>query len=66
MAHKYIHSRADEDADLVQFLLRCAEIGYPKSRKQVLALMRRLLLKNTLLRPLLAAGGRSSVVATLT
>ena len=34
-----------EEEELVLFLLRCAEIGYPKSRKQVLALVRRLLLK---------------------
>ena len=34
-----------EEEELVLFLLRCAEIRYPKSRKQVLALVRRLLLK---------------------
>lgn len=30
--------KADEEAELVQFLFWCSEIGYPKSRKQVLAL----------------------------
>ena len=34
-----------EEEELVQFLLRSAEIGYAKSRKQVLALVRRLLQK---------------------
>ena len=35
----------DEEAELVQFILRCAEIGYATSRKQILALVRRLLQK---------------------
>ena len=30
-----------EEEELVQFLLWCVEIGYAKSRKQVLALVRR-------------------------
>lgn len=34
-----------EEEELVQFLLRCAEIGYAKSRKQVVALVKRLLHK---------------------
>ena len=34
-----------EEEELVQFLLRCSEIGYAKSRKQVMALVRRVLLK---------------------
>ena len=34
-----------EEEELVKFLLRCAEIGYTKSRKQVLALVKRLLQK---------------------
>ena len=33
------------EEELVQFLLRCAEIGYPKSRKQVLAPVKQLLQK---------------------
>ena len=34
-----------EEEELVQFLLRCSEIGYAKSRKQVLAIVKRVLLK---------------------
>ena len=37
---------ADKETELVWFLVRCSKIGYPKSRKQVLALVRRLMLKN--------------------
>ena len=36
---------SSEEDELVQFLIGCAEIGYPKSRKQVLALVKRLLVK---------------------
>ena len=32
-----------EEAELVDFLLRCVSIGYPKTRKQVLAIVQRLL-----------------------
>ena len=33
----------EEEKELLQFLLRCAEIGYAKSRKQVLPMVKRLL-----------------------
>ena len=33
------------EKELVEFIFRCAEIGYAKSHKQVLALVRRLLQK---------------------
>ncbi len=32
-----------EEKELEQFLLRCAKIGYPKSRKQVIAIVQRVL-----------------------
>ena len=35
----------DEEEELVKFLLRCSEIGYAKSRKQVLSLVKRLMEK---------------------
>ena len=34
-----------EEEELVKFLIRCAVIGYAKSREQVLALVKRLLQK---------------------
>ena len=40
-----------EEEELVQFLLRCTDMGYAKSRKQVLALVRRLLLKKGVTAP---------------
>ena len=39
--HNYLN--ADEEEELVRFLLRCAAIGYPKSRHEVLALVTRML-----------------------
>ena len=36
---------SEEEEELVKFLLRCAAIGYPKSRHEVLPLMNRLLEK---------------------
>ena len=35
----------EEEEELVKFLLRCSEIGYAKSRKQVLSLVKRLMEK---------------------
>ncbi|MCG8621544.1 MAG: hypothetical protein MJE68_06030 [Proteobacteria bacterium] len=45
----YLNS--SEEEELVRFLLGCAEIGYPKSRKQILALVRRLLVKKGITAP---------------
>ena len=42
---------SSEEDELVQFLLGCAEIGYPKSCKQVLTLVRRLLVKKGITAP---------------
>lgn len=39
----------EEEDELMQFLLRCASIGYPKSRKDVLALVHCHLEKNGVL-----------------
>ena len=36
---------ADEEEELVRFLLHCAAIGYPKSRHEVLALVTRMLVR---------------------
>ena len=36
---------ADEEEQLVQFLQKCCDIGYTKSRNQVLSLVKRLLQK---------------------
>ena len=36
---------ADEEEEIVQFLLKCCDIGYAKSRNQVLSLVKRLLQK---------------------
>ena len=45
----YLNS--SEEEELVQFHLGCAEIGYSKSCKQVLALVRRLLVKKGITAP---------------
>ena len=54
----------NEEEELVQFLLRCAEIGYAKSRKQVLALVRRLLQKKAKNVPVTSGCGSHSVIGT--
>ena len=46
-----IYLNSSEEEELVRFLLGCAEIGYPESRKQVLALVRRLLVKKRITAP---------------
>ncbi len=39
-----------EECELVDFLLRCAKIGYPKSRKQVMGIVQRVIDVNGVMR----------------
>jgi len=53
----------EEEEELVNFLLHCAAMGYPKSRHEVLALVKRIL-ENGLMLLLQVDGGSHSVADT--
>ena len=54
----------EEEEELVNFLLRCAAMGYPKSRHEVLALVKRIWRRNRLMLLLQVDGGSHSVADT--